>query len=129
MPGEEVGGPSLFSLPMVFRGWDQFWVTIFTVSWPLAQVLCELPGSNMPLSLWVHSVSQSQAQSLVQAGCSSAQLLSLWACAAEIILKGEPVAAGGFLRKQLPALLKKCTAFHTAQLSNQSRDYLSQGLT
>ena len=28
----------------------QVWVTVFTVSQPLAQVFCELPGSNQPLS-------------------------------------------------------------------------------
>ena len=42
---------------------------------------------------------------------------------------GEPATAQEFLTKQLPAVLNKCTAFHTAQLSNQSGDYPSQGLT
>ena len=41
---------------------------------------------------------------------------------------GKPVSALEFLTKQLPTVLNKCTAFHRAQVSDQSRDYPSQGL-
>ena len=58
MPQEEGGWASLFSLPMVWEDGDQVWAAIFTVAQPPAQVLCELPGSNQPLSLCAHSVIQ-----------------------------------------------------------------------
>ena len=45
------------------------------------------------------------------------------------IPRGPPATAGEFLTKQLPAVFKKCMAFHTAPLFNQSWDYPSQGLT
>ena len=145
MPQEEGDWASLFSLPMVLRRWDQVWATIFTVSQPLAQVLPELPDSNQPLSCSQHewisgTLFHSATQSLVQGSSlplgvqhetsqarSSTWPLSLWEHTAQIILGASQLAAQEFLTKQLPPVIKKHKAFHTAQLSNQSRDSLSQG--
>ena len=77
--------------------------------------------SNQPLSLWVGRTSQVWA-------LSSNRPLSLWTCCSNHAW-GKPVDAQKFITKQLPAVLNKRTALHTAQLSNQSRDYPSQGLT
>ena len=73
-----------------------------------------------------HSVSQSPAQHPRLAGPTIPLHHSLWACTAEISLGGVPAAAGEFLTKQLPPFLTS-TAFYTAPLFNQSRNYPSQG--
>ena len=69
----------MFPFPPFLWFWedgDQVATTTFTVAQPLAHVLCELPGSNQPLSPWVCRASQ----------LSSSQPLSLWACTAQITL-------------------------------------------
>ena len=107
-------------------------------------------GSIQSLNLWAHSASQAQAlfQSATQSlgtlreSSSGAQFKpaiqsqahgpishSVSGCSQLKPPSGEPAAAQVFLTKQLPTVLNKCTAFHTAQLSNQSGDYPSQGLT
>ena len=67
-------------------------------------------SSNQPLSLWA-----------VQHESSSGMLfhLAIQSLAAHSSNHpgGEPAAVGEFLTKQLPAILNKCMAFHTAQLS------------
>ena len=70
-------------------------------------------------------------------GYTARDKLGAWFCPASQSLgmqslnhpQGEPVTAWEFLIMLLQAILNKCRAFHTAQLSNQSRDYPSQGLT
>ena len=75
--------PSLRGIGLRFSPFLWFWedgdqvaTTTFTIAQPLAHVLCELPGSNQPLSPWVCRASQ----------LSSSQPLSLWACTAQITL-------------------------------------------
>ena len=93
---------------------------MFTVSQPPAPVLHELPGSSPSLSLWAPSVSQSKALCSTQPLSLSTQHTQLESPS------GEPATSREFLTKQLLAILNKCTAFHMAQLSDQSADYLGQ---
>ena len=102
MPQEEGGWFLLFSLAMVLGGWG--------------------PG----LGHNIHSFPASGPGPLGAYRLQSA--LSLWACSSNHP-GGEPATAPKFLTKQLPTVVKNRTAFHTAQLSNQSGDYLGQGLT
>ena len=99
---------------------EQVRAAIYTVAQPSSQVLRELSGSNQPLSLWTCIAIQAWVR-------GSTRPLSLPEHVAQITLG--PASAREFFTKQLPTVLNKCTTFHTAQLSNQSRDYPSQGST
>ena len=74
-----------------------------------------------PISLWAHRVRQAWANGPLGHSVSGHHSSNHpW---------GESVTAQEFLTKQQPTILIKCMASHMAQLSSQSRDYPSQGLT
>ena len=119
MPQEEGGWASLFSPPMVLRGWGAGLGPHiqFPGLWPRSSVSCQAQISHSVFVCTAQSSSGTVFHSATQPlGTHSSNHP-----------QGEPATAQEFLTKQLPTILNKRTAFHTAQLSNQSRDYQTQG--
>ena len=118
MPLEEGGWALLFSLPMVLKGWGPG--LGFNIQFPSGpQWAARLKSFTQLHTVWVN------LDMLFHLATQPLGMHSSNHC------WGEPTAARDFLTKQLPVngVLNEHTVFHIAQLSNQSRDYPSQGPT
>ena len=140
MPLEEGGWFLLFSLPMVLRGWGPGLghnIHSFPASGPGPQWAARLKSATQSLGsqrgsgpgMGFHSATQPLGSQLKSSSGTWFYLATqfLWLNSSHPLV--ELATAHKFLSKQLPTVLNKCMAFHTAQLSNQSVEYLGQNPT
>ena len=124
------GWASLFSLPLVLRVWGPgLGRTIqFPGLWPRSSVSCQAQISHSAAPSTEPETSGAHGSPLLlslDAQCQTGQAHG----SPPPLTVGAPAATGELLTKQLPAVLIKCRAFHTALLFDQSGDYPSQDPT